>query len=117
MRGRRSLWSYPARVACTSCANSASGDACLIPQEVPTYEKWRQYVYRVLRQAGVGRESDQTFHDLRRGYLCERMKFLMVVKGMDRARAAALVAREAGHHRLEILDWYLADLEESEEAA
>ena len=81
----------------------AGGDACLIPGEVPTFEKWRQYVYRILREAGVGRATDQTFH--------------VKAKGMDRDRAAAIVAREAGHHRLEILEWYLADEEESLEAA
>ncbi len=95
----------------------AGGEACLIPPEYRTYEEWRQYVYRVLRGAGVGRASDQTFHDLRRGYLCGRMKFLIAVKGMDRAHAAALVAREAGHHRLEILDWYLTDSSDDAEAA
>lgn len=53
------------------------GEAGIIPEDVPTFEKWRQYVYRVLRSAGVGRESDETFHDLRRAYLVERMKFLL----------------------------------------
>ncbi len=96
----------------------ASGDAGIIPQDVPTFEKWRQYVYRQLRAAGVGRETDETFHDLRRGYLVERMKHLTSEKGMERDRAAEIVAREAGHHRLEILDWYLAaDSDESPEAA
>ncbi len=85
------------------------GDEALIPPDVRTYEEWRQHVYRVLRQAGVGRASDQTFHDLRRGYLCDRMKFLVKGKGMARIEAARLVSREAGHHRLEILLWYIAD--------
>jgi hypothetical protein len=89
----------------------AGGDACLIPPEYRTYEEWRQYIYPILRGAGVGRATDQTFHDLRRTYLCERMKYLISVKGMDRDRAAAIVAREAGHHRLEILDWYRASSE------
>ena len=39
----------------------ASGDSCLIPQEVRTYEEWRQYVYRALRAAveGLLREADE----------------------------------------------------------
>lgn len=87
----------------------APGDSGLIPQDVRTYEEWRQYVYRVLRAAGIGRATDQTFHDLRRTYLCERMRFLVMTKGMNRDQAATLVSREAGHHRLEILEWYIAD--------
>ncbi len=90
----------------------APGDSGLIPEGVRTYEEWRQYVYRVLRAAGIGRATDQTFHDLRRTYLCERMNFLVKVKGMTRDRAAAIVAREAGHHRLEILNWYIVDSKE-----
>ncbi len=95
----------------------APGDQAIIPAEAPTFEKWRQHVYRVLRAAGVGRANDATFHDLRRGYLIQRMKHLVKVKGMDRDRAAALVAREAGHGRTEILQWYLADEGDSTEAA
>jgi site-specific recombinase XerC len=87
----------------------ASGDQAIIPAEAPTFEKWRQHVYRVLRAAGVGRATDATFHDLRRGYLVRRMTDLVKVKGMDRDRAAALVAREAGHGRTEILQWYLEE--------
>lgn len=87
----------------------AGGDACLIPAEFRAYEEWRQYVYRLLRGAGIGRATDQTFHDLRRTYLCERMKYLLTVKGLHRNRAAEIVAREAGHHRHEILQWYIAD--------
>jgi len=95
----------------------ARGDEGLIPSECPTFEVWRQEVYRALRAAGLGRATDTTFHDLRRSYFAARMKYLMEVKGMDRHRAAAIVAREAGHHRLEILDWYLADSDGSGEAA
>jgi hypothetical protein len=95
----------------------AGGDACLIPPEYRTYEEWRQHVYRILRGAGIGRATDQTFHDLRRGYLCERMKYLVSVKRMVPIQAAALVAREAGHHRLEILDWYIADSGGASDAA
>ena len=95
----------------------AQGDACLIPPEYRTYEEWRQYVYPVLRGAGISRSTDQMFHDLRRTYLCERMKYLVTVKGMTPLQAAAIVAREAGHHRLEILDWYIADSGQTEDAA
>jgi integrase len=87
----------------------APGESGLIPPETSTYEEWRQYVYRILRAAGIGRATDQTFHDLRRTFFTERMVFLMKIKGMTRDQAAAIVAREAGHHRLEILDWYIAD--------
>ncbi len=87
----------------------APGGQAIIPAEAPTFEKWRQHVYRVLRAAGVGRANDATFHDMRRSYLCQRMKHLVKVKDMDRDRAAALVAREAGHARTEILEWYLED--------
>lgn len=87
------------------------GESSIIPAEIHTYEEWRQYVYRVLRAAGVGRASDQTFHDLRRTYVSERMNHLIKTKGIDRQRAATIVSREAGHHRLEILAWYIADQE------
>jgi hypothetical protein len=95
----------------------APGEAGIIPLECRTFEEWRQYVYRVLRGAGVGRASDQTFHDLRRTYFCERMEFLVNQKCVPQLEAAALVAREAGHHRLEILDWYLADSSDEAKAA
>lgn len=95
----------------------APEDSCIIPGEVPTYEEWRQYVYRLLRQAGVGRATDQTFHDLRRTYLGERMNYLIQSRGMARDRAAAVVSREAGHHRAEILAWYIADQEDGTHAA
>lgn len=91
--------------------------SCLIPREIPTYEEWRQYVYRLLRQAGVGRATDQTFHDLRRTYLAERMSYLIQSRGMARDRAAAVVSREAGHHRAEILAWYIADQEDGTHVA
>lgn len=100
-----------------SARRIASGDSCLIPADYRTYEKWRQYVYGVLRAAGVGRATDQTFHDLRRTYLCERMDFLVKKKGMNRDQAATLVAREAGHHRLEILEWYIADSDSATDVA
>jgi hypothetical protein len=95
----------------------AGGDAGIIPQEARTFEEWRQHVYPILRSAGIGRATDQTFHDLRRTYICERMRFLITVKAMARDRAAAIVSREAGHHREEILEWYMASEEASPEAA
>lgn len=95
----------------------APGETCLIPEEYRTYEEWRQYVYRVLRAAGVGRATDQSFHDLRRTYLSERMKYLVKVRKMSQIQASILVSREAGHHRLEILDWYIVDSSESAESA
>jgi hypothetical protein len=115
----RYLWLYNARQreVLEGARRLVRGDAGIIPQELRTFEEWRQYVYPILRGAGVGRATDQTFHDLRRTYLCERMKFLITVKGMDRDRAAAIVAREAGHHREEILEWYLASEDASPEAA
>ncbi len=85
------------------------GDHGLIPPEVRTFEEWRQRAYRILRAAGIGRATDHLFHDIRRGYFVQRMKYLIEVKGMTREQAAAIVAREAGHHRLEILQWYLDD--------
>ncbi len=110
----RYLWLHNPRQAETLewARTLARGDAGLIPPEYRTYEEWRQYVYRTLRAAGVGRATDATFHDLRRTYLVERMKHLVTVKQAVPLQAAALVAREAGHSRLEILDWYIANSEE-----
>jgi site-specific recombinase XerC len=115
----RYLWIHNARQAevLGAARKLSPGEAGIIPAECRTFEEWRQYVYRVLRKAGVGRATDQTFHDLRRTYLCERMKVLVSVKGLDRDKAAAIVAREAGHHRLEILEWYIADSDEAADAA
>ena len=93
----------------------ASKEGALIPPEAPTFEKWRQLVYRELRSVGISRQEDKPFQDLRRTYAVERMRFLVEKKGMDRDRALRLVAREMGHHRTEVLAWYLA--EESSEAA
>lgn len=87
-----------------------SADGALIPAECRTFEEWRQYVYRQLRGAGIGRGTDRTFHDLRRTYLVERMKFLVWQRKMYPDRAAALVAREAGHARTEILEWYISEV-------
>jgi site-specific recombinase XerC len=84
----------------------ASKDGALIPEACPTYEIWRQHVYPILRAAGVGRHTDTTFHDLRRSYVVERMGGLINDQGIDPDRAAALVSREIGHHRIEVLRWY-----------
>jgi len=79
----------------------ASKEGALIPREWPTWESWRQHVYPILRAAGVG------FHDLRRSYVVDRMDGLINDQGLDPERAAALVAREVGHSRTEVLRWYL----------
>jgi len=84
------------------------GDAALIPPEWPSYKKWAEHCYRKFRAAGLGRKTDAVYHDLRRTYACERMNYLMI-HGRSREQAAALVARELGHSRLEILEWYLPD--------
>jgi hypothetical protein len=87
-----------------------SGDYGLIPRDFPTFEEWRQYAYRELRKAGISRAADRTFHDLRRTYLVQRVYGLVRDRGLAPERAAALAAREAGHNRIEVLQWYLADL-------
>jgi len=86
-----------------------SGDNGLIPREFTTFEEWRQYAYRQLRKAGISRAADRTFHDIRRTYIVERVHGL-VQRGLEPSRAAALVARKVGHNRIEVLQWYLADL-------
>ena len=85
----------------------ASADSGLIPRKCPTYEKWRQYVYAELRKAGIGKQFDETFHDCRRTYIVERMDYLVRMRHLDQEVAARIVAREVGHHRTEILQWYL----------
>jgi site-specific recombinase XerC len=87
----------------------ASKQGALIPAECPTYESWRQHVYSILREAGVGRETDTTFHDLRRTYVVERMDELINEQGLDPERAAELVAREVGHSRTEVMRWYVGN--------
>lgn len=83
-----------------------TGDRGLIPLEARTFKSWAESVYAELRKVGIGRETDMTFHDLRRTYACERMAYLITVKGMSVQSAAGLVSRELGHHRTEILRWY-----------
>ncbi len=84
-----------------------TADHGLIPDEYATFEKWRQYVYTVLRAAGISRETDVLFHDLRRTYLVERMNYLVDVRHVRPEDAAKIVAREAGHNRTEVLRWYM----------
>jgi len=84
------------------------GDASLTPREYATFEAWRQHCYHVFRGAGLGRKTDALYHDLRRTWACERMDYLQL-HGRTRDAAAELVARELGHSRTEILEWYLAD--------
>ncbi len=95
-------------VLAKAVALTGGGDASLVPREVPTFEKWRQHCYRVLRAAGVGRGRDALFHDARRTYAVERL-YGLGLRGMNPHRAAQLVARELGHGRTEILAWYVAD--------
>jgi integrase len=85
----------------------ASKDGALIPKDCPTYEIWRQTVYPILRAAGVGRHTDTTFHDLRRTYFAERIDGLINDRGLHPDHAANLVAREVGHSRMEVLEWYV----------
>jgi len=83
-------------------------EGSLTPPEWKTFDSWRQHCYHVFRKAGLGQETDTVFHDTRRTFACERMKYLMEIRGRSREDAAALVARELGHGRTEILEWYIA---------
>jgi hypothetical protein len=87
--------------------NLCAKDRGLIPREFATYEQWRQHVYQVLRPAGLSRESGTTFHDLRRSFVRDRMDYLTGARGLKSWQAATIVAREVGHHRIEVLRWYL----------
>ncbi len=86
----------------------AATDRGLIPPEWTTYEKFRQWVYRELRKVGISKKDGRIFHDIRRAYAVERMQGL-IERHWTRERAAQLVARELGHHRTEVLDWYIAE--------
>ena len=90
-------------------------DGSLVPPEAPTFEKWRQQCYRALRAAGMGQASNTLYHDLRRTYAAERMKYLLA-RGVSRQEAARLVARELGHGRTEVLGWYLEDSDDAQAA-
>jgi len=96
------------QVAALDEARRLTGGGCgLIPKSFATYEQWRQHVYGVLRAAGISRAEDILFHDLRRTYIVERMKFLILQRRLRAEDAAKIVAREVGHHRTEVLNWYL----------
>jgi len=84
------------------------GDGALIPPEWPSYKKWAEHCYRKFRAAGLGRKTDAIYHDMRRTYARDRMGYLML-HGRTPEQAAALVARELGHSRTDILGWYLTD--------
>ena len=101
------LYNDRQRKALGNARKLASSDSGLIPREFPTYEKWRQYVYGELRKAGLGKEFDATVQDLRRTYIVERMDYLIHVRHLDPQEAAEIVAREVGHHRTEVLQWYV----------
>jgi len=85
------------------------GDAALIPTEARTFKSWAGKCYERLRAAGMGRETDILFHDLRRTWAGTRMDFLIKVRGLDREHAERIVTRELGHSRREVLRWYLED--------
>ena len=104
------------REALLGARSLARGEEALIPREMPTYEKWRRCCYEALRKAGMGRKTNVLFHDLRRTYAVERMKGLLA-RGVRRDDAARLVARELGHSRTEILEWYIGSEEGEVEAA
>ena len=112
-KGGRPRYLFPynerQREALKAARDLVTGDACLIPRECPTYEKWRQQCYRQLKAAGMSRASGVVFQDLRRTYACERMDCLIRERKMPPDRAAQLVARELGHGRTEVLRWYIAD--------
>jgi integrase len=86
----------------------------VIPVEARTFKAWADKVYEMLRAIGVGQATDTTFHDLRRTFADERMREIMAARGCSREEAAKLVARELGHGRTEVLDWYLPDPDASE---
>ena len=104
----RYLWIHSReQVAALEAARAlTSGDGALIPKEAPTFDKWRQSVYRVFRAAGLSKAQDATFHDLRRNMAARRMEGL-IRRGVDRFAAAKLVSKELGHNRVEILQWYV----------
>jgi integrase-like protein len=102
------LYNDRQRLALEFARKLASADSGLIPREIPTYEKWRQYVYDQLRAAGMGKQFDATFQDCRRTYVAERMKYLIQERHLTPDAASRIVAREVGHHRTEVLQWYVA---------
>jgi hypothetical protein len=101
------LYNDRQRKALENARKLASADSGLIPRECPTYEKWRQYVYDELREAGMGKQFGATFQDCRRSYIVERMDYLVRERYLDQEVAARIVAREVGHHRTEVLCWYV----------
>jgi len=71
-----------------------------------TWEQWRQAAYGRLREAGLSREKDEVFHDLRRTWADEEFKRLRD-KGHSIREAAHIVSKRLGHNRIEVLRWYL----------
>lgn len=96
----------PKQVETLKAVQAVAPNGSLIPQDWPTFEKFRQWAYRQLRRAELGKKQGNTFHDMRRSYACDRMRALEPVRG--RTAAALLVARELGHNRTEVLEWYMA---------
>ena len=86
-------------------------EPALIPEEAASWEQWRQASYHKFRKAGLSKEEDTVFHDLRRTYAGQRMHYLIRVRGLDQEHAERIVTRELGHSRREVLRWYLEDLD------
>jgi integrase len=80
----------------------------LIPEEMRSFKAWADKVYNMLRSIGVGRDSGTTFHDLRRSFAADRMVHLVKVRGYSVEEAIHVVARELGHSRAEVIEWYLS---------
>jgi len=61
------LWNARQREILEEARGLVQGqDAALIPEDAATFEKWRQASYHKLRKAGMSKETDTVFHDLRR---------------------------------------------------
>jgi len=102
------------RDALAAAARAVAGAGLgLIPPEMRTFKAWADKVYEMLRSIGVGRATDTTFHDLRRTYAVERMHEILATRGCSWEEAARVVARELGHNRTEVLDWYMTDADAS----
>jgi len=78
---------------------------CLVDKE-KTYENWRTAAYGRMRKAGLGRNQEDVFHDLRRTWADQEFTRLRA-KGHSVEEAAKIVSKRLGHNRLEVLRWYL----------
>ena len=84
-------------------ANGKEG--CLV-DPAKQYKSWKSTTYKRFRAAGLSREVDHVFHDLRRTWADEEFARLRA-KGLSIRAAATIVAKRLGHNRLEVLKWYL----------